>query len=76
MLTTGLDVGNDLLNSVADSEIGFSCRDLGHLNGELLSLDTREGSERNETQTRGCFAERYLWGLVLLRKSGKSLGLL
>lgn len=56
--------------------IGFSCRDLGHLNGELLSLDAQEGSERNETQTRGCFAERYLRGLVLLGKSEKGLELL
>lgn len=35
----------------------------------MLPLDAQEGNERKETQTRGCFAQRYLWGLVLLGKS-------
>lgn len=38
---------------MADCETGFSCGDLGHLNGKLLSLDAWQGSKRNKTQTRG-----------------------
>lgn len=55
---------------------GFSRRDLGHLDGQLLSLGAQESSERNDTQTRGCFAKRYLQRLVLLGKSEKSFRLL
>lgn len=73
LLIVGLDGSNELLKWVADSETGFNCGDLGHVNGKLLSLDAWEGSKRNKTQTRGYFTRRYLQGLVLLRKRGKDL---
>lgn len=71
LLMMGLDGSSELLKWVANRETGFSCGNLGHQNRKLLSLDAWEGSQRNKTQTRGCFTKRYLQGQVLLRKRGK-----